>query len=405
MSFLYTRARLPTRNLWRLLALVAVVLMARPPVARADDNDTVADKVDSAGGERVPGTAGNPGAALGAITELNRKALDDYDNLNFDDAKAKLKNALALCDRNNLGSDPVRAQTYLNLGVVLLAADAQHRDVAIANLRRAIQIQPDIKLPERLANPEVQQAFVEAQTAVRAAQATRTPAPAGGATDAKHPPARGATGSDEDADVEASAESPEGGHPRWLVGVGVGSGIGWASGTGEVTDLQVPSGFQASSVIHLAPEIGYFLRPDLLLSLQGRIQFISGATAERDPGGKACGSDQICSPSHGATAVFAKATMFFAPSGFRPYVSGALGVGTIRHVVSVPDRNNCGTDPAHPVACVDTAAAGPVLLGPGGGFMYELGRHFAFTLGASALVGVSAFTFHLDVGGGIAVEL
>jgi len=293
----------------------------------------------------------------------------------------------------------------LNLGVVLLAADAKHRDVAIANLRRAIQIQADIKLPERLANPEVQQAFTEAKAAVRATEAAHTPAPTGGATDARRAPARRSAG-DTDEDVEASPESTEGGaHPRWLVGFGLGSGVGWASGTGEVSALQVPSGFEPSSTIHLAPEIGYFFRPDLLLSLQGRIQFISGATAERDPGGSACGSDKVCSPSHGATAVFAKATMFFAPSGFRPYVSGALGVGTIRHLVSLPDRNNCGTDPAHPVACVDTAAAGPVLLGPGGGFMYELGHRFALTLGASALVGVSAFTFHLDVGGGIAVEL
>jgi hypothetical protein len=373
---------------------VAVVLTARPMVARAD-------------GDAADGSSSASAAA--SVTELNRKALEAYDNLNFDDAKAALKEALALCDRNGLGSDPVRAQTYLNLAVVMLAADAQHRDVAVANFRRAIQIQADIRLPERVANPEVQQAFAEAQAAVRATQATHTPAPATGTVEARRPPARRAPAAhegDEDADVEASAEETEGGeHARWFIGFGVGSGIGWASGTGEVSDVHVPSGFEPSSVIHLAPEIGYFVRPDLLLSLQGRIQFISGATAERDPGGTACGSDHVCSPSHGATALFAKATLFFAPSGFRPYVSGALGVGQIRHVVSLPDRNNCGTDAAHPVACVDTAAAGPVLLGPGGGFMYELGRHFALTLGASALVGVSAFTFHLDVGGGIAVEL
>jgi len=396
-----TRAGSPiTRSLWRALAVVAVVLVARPQAARADDNDTVA----SAGEPSVgAGPAADSATAAAEVSELNRKALEAYDNLNFEDAKTALKNALALCDRNGLGSDPVRAQSYLNLGVVLLASDAQHRDVAVANLRRAIQIQPDIKLPERLANPEVQQAFIEAQASLRATKATRSPV---SGPDVGHPPARGAgSGSDEDEEVEASAEPSQGEHARWLVGFGVGSGIGWASGTGEVSTVQVPSGFQPSSVIHLAPEIGYFLRPDLLLSLQGRIQFISGATAERDPSGTACGSDKVCSPSHGATSVFAKATMFFAASGFRPYVSGALGVGSIRHVVSLPNRNNCGTDPAHPVACVDTAAAGPVLLGPGGGFMYELGRHFALTLGASALVGVSAFTFHLDVGGGIAVEL
>ena len=397
MSIVNIRANWHIRSFWRVFFVVAVALAARPLVARADG-----DATDSS----------NSASAAASVTELNRKALEAYDNLNFDDAKAALKEALALCDRNGLGSDPVRAQAYLNLGVVLLAADAQHRDVAVANFRRAIQIQADIHLPERVANPEVQQAFAEAQAAARAAQVPRAPAPATGATDARRParPAahegHGDGDGNADADVEASADETEGGeHARWFIGFGVGSGIGWTSGTGEVSDLHLPSGFEPSSVIHLAPEIGYFVRPDLLLSLQGRIQFISGATPERDPGGTACGSDQVCSPSHGATALFAKATLFFAPSGFRPYVSGALGVGQIRHVVSLPDRNNCGTDPAHPVACVDTAAAGPVLLGPGGGFMYELGRHFALTLGASALVGVSAFTFHLDVGGGIAVEL
>lgn len=375
---------------WRVFAMVAIVLVARAPAARA------------AGGADTSANA-EASSALAEITALNRKALDDYDNLNFDDAKNALKNALALCDKNGLGSDPVRAQTYLNLGVVLLAADAQHRDVAVANIRRAIQIHPDIRLPERVANPEVQQAFAEAQAAVRATQATRAPAPTGAGTGSptKRTSGRGYL----DGDVQGVAEPPEGGeHPRWFIGFGIGSGIGWTSGTGEVTDARVPSGFQPSSVIHIAPEIGYFLRPDLLLSLQGRIQFISAATPERDPG-TGCGSDQICSPSHGASALFAKATLFFAPSGFRPYVSGALGVGQIRHIVSMPDRTNCGTDPAHPVACVDTAVAGPVLLGPGAGFMYELGRHFALTLGASTLIGVSNFTFHMDVGGGIAVEL
>ena len=276
-------------------------------------------------------------SAVASVTALNRKALEAYDNLNFDDAKTALKNALALCDRNGLGSDPVRAQTYLNLGVVLLAADAQHRDGAVANLRRAIQIQSDIRLPERVANPEAQQAFAQAQASVRATQATRTPAPAPGAANGRpavrHAPAMKTPTSRSGPTRPKSSE-----HARWFIGFSVGSGIGWASGTGEVSDLHLPSGFEPSSVIHLAPEVGYFLRPDLLLSLQGRIQFISAATPERDPSGSACGSDQVCSPSHGASALFAKATLFFAPSGFRPYISGALGVGQIRHVVSLPDH-------------------------------------------------------------------
>src|SRR5882762_1998619 len=88
---------------------------------------------------------------LAEILELNRKAINDYDNLNFDEARAELKEALVLCDKNALGNHPVRARTYVNLGVVLLAADAAHREVALAHFRRAFQIQPDVQLPARVA--------------------------------------------------------------------------------------------------------------------------------------------------------------------------------------------------------------------------------------------------------------
>ncbi len=380
----------PIRSLWRVSVMVTIALLAPTAVVYAQGD--AAEKGQAA-----------PEDAVASVVELNRKALAEYDNLNFDEAKNQLKSALALCDRNGLGNHPVRAQTYLSLGVVLMAADAQHRDVAVAQFRRAIQIQPDIRLSERVANPEVQQAFAEAQSAARAALlAARPPAAAAG------PAARdGKPAATPESELDAEAEAPDdAARPRWFVGFGVGSGVGWASGNGEVnSNLSLPSGFEPSSVIHLAPEIGYFLRPDLMLSLQGRIQFISGATAERDPNGTACGADKICSPSHGATAVFAKATWFLTSTKLRPYLTGALGYGQIRHVVSLPGHTDCGTDAAHPVTCVDTAAAGPILLGPGAGVMVEVARHFALTLGASTLIGVSAFTFHLDVGAGVAVEL
>src|SRR6185295_322568 len=92
-------------------------------------------------------------AAVAQVLELNRKALRDYDNLNFDEARAELKEALALCDRHALGNHPVRARTYVHLGVVLLAADAEHPEVAIAHFRRALQIQADVQVPARFANP------------------------------------------------------------------------------------------------------------------------------------------------------------------------------------------------------------------------------------------------------------
>jgi hypothetical protein len=372
--------------------------------------------------------------ALSQVLELNRKAINDYDNLNFDEARAELKEALALCDRNGLGTHPVRARTYVNLGVVLLAADAAHREVAIAHFRRAFQIQPDVQLPARMANPEVAQAFAEAKRGMAADPATRaaiapdateqppstpravapTASPAASAdttpaTAAAVPSRPGAR----KVEIEADATKSDGdddsdgvARPHWLFSVGIGSGFGWVSGSGEVNrDVKLPSGFEPSSVIHLAPEVGYFVRPDLALSLQARFQFISGTTPERSPSAGGCGGDGVCSPSKGASALFAKATWFLGSGGLRPFVNGTIGFGQIRHVVTLPGHNDCGADPAQPVACVDTAAAGPVLLGGGGGVMFEVVRHFALTLGANALIGVSNFTAHLDFTGGVAVQL
>ena len=46
-----------------------------------------------------------------------------------------------------------------------------------------------------------------------------------------------------------------------------------------------------AQMVHLAPEVGYFISPDLLLSVQARIQFLSGAdhsADSRDCGGDVC---------------------------------------------------------------------------------------------------------------------
>jgi hypothetical protein len=52
----------------------------------------------------------------------------------------------------------------------------------------------------------------------------------------------------------------------------VGGGVGWATGNGEVNSTNVvePAGFAPSKLLHFSPEIGYFLSPELLLSVQFR---------------------------------------------------------------------------------------------------------------------------------------
>ena len=74
------------------------------------------------------------------------------------------------------------------------------------------------------------------------------------------------------------AEPDEG--PSLFFGIGVGGGVGWATGKGEVNAMDVVASRRASrlsKLLHFSPEIGYFLSPELLLSVQLRFQLISGA--------------------------------------------------------------------------------------------------------------------------------
>jgi hypothetical protein len=192
----------------------------------------------------------------------------------------------------------------------------------------------------------------------------------------------------------------------WLFGLAVGSGVGWVSGNGDINNEdKVTSGFGASQLGHALPEIGYFVSPDLVLSLQLRLQVVSGATAERDPSNTMCGPTHVCSPATGALAAFGRMTWLFGEHMFVPYLSAAVGAGQIRHIATFPKGVNCGANPAQPVNCVDTVTAGPILLGPGVGLLVRVSRAFGLTLGLNTLLGFPQFTFHVDLNAGIAVIL
>jgi hypothetical protein len=228
------------------------------------------------------------------------------------------------------------------------------------------------------------------------------------ADSASTPDATAEAEAEDDTDSGGENDEASGTEPSrsWFIGLAAGSGVGWASGNGEVTDARVESGFHTAAVAHLLPEVGYFLRPNLLLSAQLRVQFVSGASSEPDPSMTMCGADHVCSASKGATAVFAKAAWFLGDgTTFRPYKAGLVGVGQIRHVVSVPGVATCGNDASHPMACTDTVAAGPVFLGPGGGVLVNVAPHVALVVGTGALLGLARFTFHVDLDAGLAVEL
>ncbi len=105
--------------------------------------------------------SGEENAAIGKITLLNREAIEEYRKLNFDEAQRLLDQALDLAANAGLTQHPLRARTYVTLGVVT-AGGLKRRDVAVRLFRKALQIQPEIQLSPELATPDVQAAFDEA---------------------------------------------------------------------------------------------------------------------------------------------------------------------------------------------------------------------------------------------------
>jgi hypothetical protein len=473
------------RSARQLIAAVtlAAVIAAGAGTAQADDRDS---------------------AVVGKITLLNRKAIEQYQSLNFEEAQRLLREAVDLAEASGLLQHPIRARTYVTLGIVTLGGLKQ-REEAIKLFRKALQIQPEIKLSKGLANPEIQAAFDEAIEGLTSEPKNEGPAalspdralvhdpvkigahgqavvvsvipdrglttlssivlayrPAGSAVfseekllpepngfyrgeipgaaadgpnvayyleardadgrtiasrgSAKDPfvvtLATGATGPvlrTSDTTGQPSGHGGAGSSGRkWVLGLMVGTGFGSISGVGSETQQPVSSGSMAwSRAAHIAPMIGYFVTPQLMLGVQGRFQFVSGANDYHVPdamtvnGMKECG-DGVCSPATGAIAAFVKGTYYFSgpDSAFRPYFSLSVGGGTIRHVTNVSQLHTCGggTD-----ACVDTVAAGPFLAGPGLGFSYQLSDGTALVLAVEGLIGAPNTTVHADANLGINV--
>ena len=132
------------------LAMVALAALATSATARAEAEDS---------------------AAVEKVTKLNKKAVDDYQNLNFEESRKVLRQAIEACAQSGLENHPVTARTYVHLGIVSFLGFKQ-KDEAIKQFRKALEIQPDIKLDKILATPEVQEVYDEAVEQHKEASAT-----------------------------------------------------------------------------------------------------------------------------------------------------------------------------------------------------------------------------------------
>jgi hypothetical protein len=367
---------------------------------------------------------GDP-AAVAKVTALNKKALDAYGKQDYDTAKALLKQALDVCADAGLDQHPITARTHIHFGVVAIVGFKQH-EVGVKQFRKAIEIEPDIKLTKSLVTPELQDAFEEAVLAGNGPAggeaapaaggddnggATAAPAEGGeaaaggeddeGATRPARPKPRKKHDDDDDKGKDKDEEGP-GQKGTFFLGLTLGSGAGIASGSGHMdpADKLGSAGFAPGQLGQIKPEIGYFVTPTMLLSLAGRFQYVNGLNGE-----KRCGADgaSACTPLTTAGAVLLRANWLLTDGPLHFTAGGQIGGGYVVHAQVFPSNATCGAD--QKTQCVDSFLGGPFLIGPTVGVLYEIGDSFNLVGGLNTELGAPKFTFNFDIDLGIAVRL
>jgi hypothetical protein len=128
-----------------LAALFSFLLLLAHPLAAAAAGE---DKASDAKGSE----ASDPAVK---IQQLNRAAMQYFDDLNYAMAEKTLLEALALVEKANLGSGPAGLATNGNLAV-LYSAGFKKPDKAVLHFKKALAIKPDLKLSKQRATPETE---------------------------------------------------------------------------------------------------------------------------------------------------------------------------------------------------------------------------------------------------------
>jgi hypothetical protein len=178
---------------------------------------------------------------------------------------------------------------------------------------------------------------------------------------------------------EAESESSD--HrrrPRALfAAAGIGSAYGWhLKRVLEFrTEQAVATGFSPGTLLQLTPEIGYQYDERTALSLQLRYQFIPESGS---------GDTKMGHPRHSAWAALARGYRFFGAGNGQPFLTATVGGGQGFRMVVPPH-------PEDGVSRNDTVRGGPIVLGPGAGYLFNFSRHFAWVAEVRLLAGVPDF--------------
>jgi hypothetical protein len=386
-------------NSSRVAVVVVGILLAAPAVVMA-------------------ASAGDP-AAVAKVTDLNKQALAAYSQQDYETAKNLLKQALQTCADAGLDQHPITARTHLHFGAVAITGFKQ-RDAGIKQFKKALEIQPDIKLTKSIATPELQDAFEEAVLASNGGEGGA--AAAGGEGEAGGAAAEGGgAAATDDEDDHASRPKPKA-KPRkksgdedesggeegaakgagFYLGLTLGSGAGIASGSGHVNPAHKlgSAGFASGQLGQVEPQAGYFLDGKTLLSLALRLQYVSGTNGENGCGSNGTG---YCNPTTFAVAALARATWFLGDGPLHWTVGGQVGAGYVAHAVSFPAQTNCGTNGN--TGCVDALLGGAFLIGPTAGLWYDIGDSLGLIAAVNSEIGAPKFTINFDIDVGLGFRL
>lgn len=185
----------------------------------------------------------------------------------------------------------------------------------------------------------------------------------------------------------------QGSKGTWWLGLGFGSGAGYASGNSTETFPNQKVGFSPGLALaafgHAVPEIGYFVGRNTALAITGRDQLILGGWK---------------GTPWGANAVLLR-VLFFTDGDekIRWYFATAAGWGDAfrLQVNAQSQRVDQNGEFSGEIPFKDTVKGGPWAVGIGGGMLYKLNRRWRWTVDTQALLGFTHYSAVLDLTTGL----
>jgi hypothetical protein len=89
------------------------------------------------------------------LRDMNRRGMEAYDLLEYEEARQILSDAIVFAKRNRLGDAPLTARVHLNLGIIFFSG-LQDENAAAIEFVNALEIDPAIQIPAAYRTPAMQ---------------------------------------------------------------------------------------------------------------------------------------------------------------------------------------------------------------------------------------------------------